>query len=116
MRPNQISRVRLLKLGLWDMGLWSTALLNAYAHLFSAFTFVDGCDKNPAALVINDQAMIFNNLRESILKELDKQIPGIFNRQNLMLAATHTHAAPGGFGHLTLYNITTLDFCLKFMT
>lgn len=65
---------------------------------------------NTVAIVVNDQAMVFDNLKREILNRVDFLLPGVFRRENLMFSATHSHAAAGGFSHLTLYNLTTLGF------
>lgn len=73
-----------------------------------AFVFDSPCDEKLLAMVIADLAMVHVNVKDAIISKLDKTLPGVFTHDNLMLSATHTHAAHGGYGDHTLYNITTI--------
>lgn len=62
------------------------------------------------ALVTVDVAMIFAAVRDAVLRRLTERHGSLYTGRNVLLAGTHTHAAPGGFSHYTLYNITTLGY------
>jgi len=50
-------------------------------------------------------------LKQEVLSRLNGgQNPGRFSDANLLLAGTHTHAAPGGYSHYPLYNLTIGGF------
>jgi neutral ceramidase len=75
-----------------------------------ALVVSDGCGQETLAMVIIDQALMFHAVKQAVLERLQEQIPGVFHHRNLVLSVTHTHAAPGGYAHHALYNITTLGF------
>ncbi|MFW7380850.1 MAG: neutral/alkaline non-lysosomal ceramidase N-terminal domain-containing protein [Oligoflexus sp.] len=75
-----------------------------------AFVIEAPCQKQMVALVSNDLAMIHHNLRREVLNQLEAKLPGQFSEENLMLSATHTHSAQGGYGHYILYNVTSLGY------
>jgi neutral ceramidase len=45
-----------------------------------------------------------------VLKRLRARYGTAYTDQNVVLTATHTHSAPGGFTEYTLFNLTTLGF------
>lgn len=75
-----------------------------------ALVVSDACEKETVALVVADLGQIFGGLKTEVLRQVNIELPGVFNAANLMLSATHTHAGPGGYAHHALYNITTLGF------
>ncbi|SME98120.1 neutral/alkaline non-lysosomal ceramidase N-terminal domain-containing protein [Pseudobacteriovorax antillogorgiicola] len=81
------------------MRLWSRSLV-----------LQDSCTGQIVSLTVNDLGMIFSDLKQTILDRLEQEVPGQFSHRNLLLAATHTHSALGGYSHRTLYNIPTLGF------
>ncbi|WP_017973340.1 neutral/alkaline ceramidase [Actinopolyspora halophila] len=62
------------------------------------------------AVVVVDAATIFGCVREAVLARLSDRFGDRYTGRNLLLAATHTHATPGGFSCHTLYNVTTIGF------
>ncbi|SDQ87918.1 neutral/alkaline ceramidase [Actinopolyspora saharensis] len=62
------------------------------------------------AVVVVDAGMVFGCVREAVLKRLAERLGNRYTHRNLLLTATHTHAAPGGFSCHTLYNVTTVGF------
>ncbi len=81
------------------MRLWSRALVIA-----------DRCQGAPVAVVVQDIGQVFGGLKEAVVKGLERELPGVFTRDSVLLSATHTHSGPGGFAHHALYNITTFGF------
>lgn len=81
------------------MRLWSRALY-----------LKDPCSKTQTVMVIADLGLIFGNLKTEVLKKLDRAYPGLFQSEELMISATHTHSGPGGYSAHALYNFTTLGF------
>lgn len=53
-------------------------------------------------------AFITQNVKDTVVSRLQERFPGDgFSDSNVMITATHTHAAPGGYAFDALYNITT---------
>ncbi|SHF41240.1 neutral/alkaline ceramidase [Streptoalloteichus hindustanus] len=75
-----------------------------------AFVFVDRESGQRVALVTVDLAMVFAGVRHAVLEALARRFGDRYDDDSLLIAATHTHAGPGGFAHHTLYNITSLGF------
>lgn len=60
--------------------------------------------------VTSDLGMIFTAVHREVLRRLAERFGDRYTTENVVLSATHTHSGPGGFGHYTLYNITTGGF------
>ncbi|MBB3052221.1 neutral ceramidase [Prauserella isguenensis] len=78
-----------------------------------AFVIADRGTGERVLLVVVDAPMIFNSVRQEVLRRLAERYGDTYTERNVMLTATHTHAAPGGHSHHLLYNITTLGFHRK---
>lgn len=74
-----------------------------------AFSIKDQKNKS-ILMVVVDTGIMTQAIHQEVLRRLESKYAGRFNQQNVMLTATHTHAAPGGYSHYLLYNITTLGF------
>lgn len=74
-----------------------------------AFSIQDHNNKN-ILMVVVDTGMMTQAIHQEVLHRLKGKYSGRFNEQNVMLTATHTHVAPGGYSHYLLYNLTTLGF------
>lgn len=72
--------------------------------------FVFKQDNVYAAYVIIDMQGVSPDIKNSVLKNLNEKAPGLFTEDNLMIAATHNHSAPGGFSHYELYDITSKGY------
>ncbi|KAF5307298.1 hypothetical protein FQR65_LT07014 [Abscondita terminalis] len=57
-----------------------------------------------------DTAMIGYGLRKQVLNSLQKKYGPMYNDQNVIISATHTHSTPGGFMMDLLYDITSFGF------
>lgn len=73
-----------------------------------AFLINDG--HKEVLMVVLDTGAMTQALHQALLKELAARYPGRFNKDNVMITATHTHAAPGGISHYALYGLTTRGF------
>ena len=96
--------------GVGMMGYADLAQTNQGLHMrlrARALVVTDTCSDKSVAVVIDDIAMIFGGVKREVIARLDRLLPGVFNYENVLLSATHTHAGPGGFSNYTLYNITT---------
>src|SRR5437763_1746749 len=72
-----------------------------------AFVLVDRATDKRLVYVVADIGMFFRNVREAILARLDKTL---YDADNVVLTATHTHAGVGGYSCYRLYNMTTDGF------
>ncbi len=75
-----------------------------------AFVIVDPESGERVVHVLADAGMIFQSVRDAVLAKLEQRFGETYTERNVMLTATHTHSAPGGFSHHTLYNVTTLGY------
>lgn len=56
-------------------------------------------------------AFITQAIKDSVVSQLQKKMPSSgFADENMMLTATHTHSAPGGYFKYALYNWTVVGF------
>ena len=74
-----------------------------------AFVFADTGGRR-MVFVSADLGMIFSSVKQGVLKLLARIHGPKYNDQNVMLAATHTHAGPGGYSHHTLFNLPATGF------
>src|SRR3954447_4254964 len=72
-----------------------------------AFVLVDRAIDKRLVYVVADIGMFFRNVREAVLADLDKNV---YDADNVVLTATHTHAGVGGYSCYRLYNMTTDGF------
>ncbi|MCR3719491.1 MULTISPECIES: neutral/alkaline ceramidase [Prauserella salsuginis group] len=78
-----------------------------------AFVIADRETNERVLLIVVDAPMIFNSVRQEVLRRLAERYGDTYTERNVMLTATHSHAAPGGHSHHLLYNLTTLGFHRK---
>ncbi len=75
-----------------------------------AFIIKDRKTSKSIVFVSNDIGMVFESIKEGVVKKLKTKFGDTYNDQNVMLSATHTHAGPGGYAFHTLYNFTIRGF------
>jgi len=75
-----------------------------------AFIFVDSNTQKRVVFISADLGMIFQSIKQGVISELQKRYGNLYNDENVMLSAIHTHSGPGGYAHEILFNITTLGF------
>ncbi|PHV10604.1 neutral/alkaline ceramidase [Chitinimonas sp. BJB300] len=75
-----------------------------------AFVVQDDASGRRLVFVNNDLGMVFQGVHQAVLARLKARFGDRYNRENVLLSATHTHAGPGGFSHYALYNFTTLGY------
>ncbi|XP_063243596.1 neutral ceramidase isoform X2 [Bacillus rossius redtenbacheri] len=93
------------------MGYANPAQKTAGIHLRQfarAFVFDDGSSR--LAFVSADCGMISHALKRQVLRRLRTEFGDTYADANLMLSATHTHSAPGGYLHYFLYDVSVLGF------
>jgi neutral ceramidase len=64
----------------------------------------------PFLLVVAELPLVFDSVRQEVLRRLGTIYGARYTDANTMLTCTHTHCGPGGYSHHTLYNITTGGF------
>ncbi|XP_059485796.1 neutral ceramidase [Neocloeon triangulifer] len=73
-----------------------------------AFIFDDG--ESRVVFISVDVAMISYGIRKEVLERLQKKYRKLYNDQNVIISATHTHSAPGGYNQYLFYDISVLGF------
>src|SRR6516225_9479503 len=63
------------------------------------FVIADAAGKSRVAIVTCDIAFPTHTLKLAVLDRLRQKLGDRYGHANLILAATHTHGAPGGFHH-----------------
>ncbi|MGE5343568.1 MAG: neutral/alkaline ceramidase [Candidatus Omnitrophota bacterium] len=61
-------------------------------------------------LVVAEIGMIFQGVSLEVLDLLKKEFGDLYTVENVVLTGTHTHSAPGGFSHYTLYNLANFAY------
>lgn len=75
-----------------------------------AFIVQDSATGKSAVVVITDTGLMTQGIHQAVLKRLASRYGSLYNEQNVLLSATHTHSGPGGYSHYALYNISILGF------
>ncbi|PAP70471.1 neutral/alkaline ceramidase [Pseudomonas aeruginosa] len=75
-----------------------------------AFVIEEAASGRRLVYVNTDLGMIFQAVHLKVLARLKAKYPGVYDENNVMLAATHTHSGPGGFSHYAMYNLSVLGF------
>lgn len=75
-----------------------------------ARAFLVGDGEREVLMVVLDTGAMTQGLHQAVIKQLKARYPGRFDEDNVMITATHTHAAPGGISHYALYGLTTRGF------
>lgn len=87
------------------------ATAGMHTRLFArAFVFADATSGKRVVFVSAELGRLFSSLKQGVLKRLTQRYGNLYDDSNVQIAATHTHAGPGGYAHHTLYNLTTLGF------
>ncbi|MEV5538150.1 neutral/alkaline ceramidase [Saccharopolyspora shandongensis] len=76
--------------------------------LARAFIVADG-DKR-IAFVTAELGALFQSVHQGVLRKLAETHGGLYTEQNVLLNATHTHAACGGDSHYAAYDLSILGF------
>lgn len=95
------------------MGYAKSDQLTAGLHMrlwARAFVFVNPKSGKRVAFVSAELGQMFSSIKQGVMKQLAAMFPGVYTDENVMLAATHTHAGPGGYSHHALYNMSAFGF------
>jgi len=75
-----------------------------------AFIIAEPNTNDRTVFVSVDAGALFQSVSQGVLKRLQDKFGDTYNVRNVVLSATHTHAAAGGQSHYALYDITVLGF------
>lgn len=75
-----------------------------------AFVFADPASGNRLAYVVADLGALFQSVHQAVLARLAARFGATYTAQNVLLTATHTHAACGGDSHYAAYNLAIAGF------
>jgi len=79
-----------------------------------ARTFVFENDYSKVAFVNCELGFITPSLKKGVLRVLDKYHSEYgYTEENLLMCAQHTHCAPGGYSHYSLYNMAIPGFIVE---
>ena len=62
------------------------------------------------AFVSVDAGSVFQSVFKGVIQKLNDKYGDLYTEENVILSATHTHAAVGGQSHYALYDITIMGF------
>lgn len=81
--------------------------IRQYARSFAVYS---PCNGKRVILGITDTGMLFESVRKAVLDRIaaDPVLGSLYDENNVMLSATHTHSTPGGQAHFTAYNALRL--------
>ncbi|MEU0098382.1 neutral/alkaline ceramidase [Streptomyces sp. NPDC006267] len=75
-----------------------------------AFVVVDRSNGKRVVYVNADLAMIFQSVQQGVIARLKERYGDLYDEENVLLSATHTHSGPGGYSHHVAYNLSVLGF------
>jgi neutral ceramidase len=75
-----------------------------------AFVVESPCNGKRVVFVNTDLCMVFQAVKQQVMKKLHEKYGNLYNDENVVITATHTHSGPGGFSTYTLYNLSTYGF------
>lgn len=64
-------------------------------------------DGRPVVFVCIDKGGTFQSVNTAVMKKLRSKYGDLYQDENVVISATHTHVAAGGFSHFTLYELAT---------
>jgi neutral ceramidase len=75
-----------------------------------SFVVASPCNGKRVVMAITDTGMLFESVRKAVLDRIsaDPDLSLLYNENNVMMSATHTHSTPGGQAHFTAYNALRL--------
>lgn len=101
--------------GMFGYGMHFHRVKDIETRLYArAYTFKDSETGNKSAYVCAEIMSCTTAVRKGVIKKLQEDFPKLgYFADNVMIAGTHTHSAPGGYSHYALYNITISGFVPK---
>ena len=75
-----------------------------------AYIMADETNGNRMVFVNVDAGALFQSVQQGVIKKLNTLYGNTYTEDNVILSATHTHAAIGGQSHYALYDFTILGY------
>ena len=66
-------------------------------------------EQNRVVYVSADMGAMFTAVKLEVIKRLQAEFGSLYNDENVMLTATHTHVGNGGYSHQKLYQLASKD-------
>lgn len=66
--------------------------------------------KSPVVFVNVDQGAVFQGVNQAVVRGLRARFGDRYQDANVVISATHTHAAAGGHSHYALYDFTAMGY------
>lgn len=82
----------------------SGLLTRLYAR---AFIFASPGNGRRVVFVSAELGQLFSSIKQGVLKRLAQRYGNLYDDSNVQIAATHTHAGPGGYSHHAIYNFSS---------
>lgn len=67
-------------------------------------------NNNYLCFAVADICMVFNAMKNEVVKRLSIRLKGVFNADNILISATHTHSGPAGYSYYPTFNISSNGF------
>jgi neutral ceramidase len=96
-------------MGYWDFCQTGEGIHSRLAS--RAFVIESPADDRRVGIVCADLGMVFQAVHQAVLRRLRGHLGDLYTEKNLLLSATHTHGAPGGYSHHVIYNASMGGFC-----
>ena len=85
-----------------------------HSRLWSRAFIITSPDTGKRVVFVSaDLGMIFQSVKQGVIKELQDLYGDLYNDKNVMISATHTHSGTGGYAYEILYNFTARGFYKK---
>ena len=101
----------------WGAGFNGYAVLDQTAvgiqrrQYARAFIFADDAQPNNRVVhVTADIGLMFQSIHLEVLRRLRQRFGSLYGEHNVLIAATHTHVAPGGTSQHLMVDLTTSGF------
>lgn len=73
-----------------------------------AFIFANpNNDRQRVVFVSAELGQLFSSIKQGVINNLMQRYGGLYDDRNVQIAATHTHAGPGGYSHHAIFNLTS---------
>lgn len=79
-----------------------------YARAF-IMAEADQLEPKRVVYVSADMGAMFVAVKQAVIKQLQADYGSLYNDENIMLTATHTHVGNSGYSHQRLYQIASMD-------
>jgi neutral ceramidase len=101
--------------GMLGYGLYFNTMEEIETPLFArAFVLIDAVKQTKVCIVNCELGFITLALKKGVIKELKRRNhESVYDDDNLMLTAQHTHSGPGGYSYYGLYNISIPGFVME---